>query len=327
MPTELGLLHTNGILRQPWVRPDRTSAGLGWDKQYLSVQREQPYQETFAAAGTHLVILHLDGPVTVRRGRGPASRSREVPAGGLFIHPAGRELTVELGGPLRTAHLYLSDEVFRDATGDDGPVELAEELGASDRLLEQLVLALDETLRGWEPAARTYVDQLGSMVAAQLVHRHGVRRAGGGGPADRSAGGLGDRQLAAVRALMQERLAEPVSLAELAAAAGLSVSQFSRQFKARTGLAPHRYLLGLRVDRACGLLRTDPAPIAEIAVRCGFSHQEHLTRVMRAHLDTTPGALRRETGPGRAHFVQPSRPDHAGAPAGGSPTLDPAVTD
>ena len=34
-------------------------------------------------------------------------------------------------------------------------------------------------------------------------------------------------------------------------------------------------------------------PIAEIAVRCGFSHQEHLTRVMRAHLDTTPGAVRR----------------------------------
>jgi hypothetical protein len=32
---ELGLLDTNGILRQPWVTPERTSAGLGWDKQYL----------------------------------------------------------------------------------------------------------------------------------------------------------------------------------------------------------------------------------------------------------------------------------------------------
>lgn len=294
MSSELGLLDTNGILRQPWLAPERTSAGLGWDKQYLSVQRERPYGESFPAAPTHLVILHLDGPVVVRRGQGGASRSRTVPAGGLFIHPAGRDLTVELGGPLNTVHLYLSDEVLQDAADGGRPVELAEELGTSDRLLEQLVLSMAETLRGWEPAARTYVDQLGSMVAAQLVRRHGV----GYEAADedgRSGGGLGDRQFAAVRTVMEERLSEPVPLTELAAAAGLSVSQFSRQFRARTGLAPHRYLLGLRVDQACRLLRGDVAPIAEIAVRCGFSHQEHLTRVMRAHLDTTPGAVRRDS--------------------------------
>ena len=287
---ELGLPDTNGILRQPWVKPERTSAGLGWDRQYLSVQRERPYRESFAAAGTHLVILHLDGPVTVRRGRGRSSRSRKVPAGGLFIHPAGRDLTVELGGPLNTVHLYLADGVVQDAADGDQPVELAEELGTSDRLLEQLVLSMDETLRRWEPSARTYLDQLGSMVAAQLLRRHGP---GAGSVDDRPAGGLGDSQLAAVRAVMEERLAEPVSLAELASVARLSVSQFSRQFKARTGLAPHRFLLGLRVEQASRLLRADRAPIAEIAVRCGFSHQEHLTRVMRAQLDTTPGAVRR----------------------------------
>ena len=288
MTRELGLLDTNGILRQPWVRPERTSAGLGWEKQFLSVQRERPYRDSFEAADTHLVILHLDGPVTVRRGRGKLSRSRMVPAGGLSIHPAGRDVTVELGGALSTVHLYLTDDVVQDAAGGDRPVELAEELGTSDRLLEQLVLSMDETLRCWEPAARTYLDQLGSMVAAQLVRWHGASSVD-----DRPASGLRDGQFAAVRAVMEERLAEPLSLAELASVAGLSVSQFSRQFKARTGLAPHRFLLGLRVDRACRLLRTDTAPIAEIAIRCGFSHQEHLTRVMRAHLGTTPGAVRR----------------------------------
>jgi AraC family transcriptional regulator len=291
--SELGLDDTNGILRQPWVKPERTSAGLGWDKQYLSVQRERPYRESFQAVGTHLVILHLDGPVTVRRGQGRLSRSRRVPAGGLFIHPAGRDLTVELGGALSTVHLYLTDDVVQDAADLDRPVDLAEELGTSDRLLEQLVLSMDEALRRWEPTARTYLDQLGSMVAAQLVRRHGAGRSGSGPVDNQPASGLGDRQLAAVRAAMEERLAEPVSLVELASVAALSVSQFSRQFKARTGLAPHRFLLGLRVDQACRLLRTDRAPIAEIAVRCGFSHQEHLTRVMRAHLDTTPGAVRR----------------------------------
>ena len=290
--SELGLLDTNGILRQPWIRPERTSAGLGWHSQYLSVQRERPYGGSFDAAGTHLVILHLDGPVTVRRGEGRLSRSRRVAPGGLFVHPAGRDLTVELGGALSTVHLYLTDEAVQDAAGVNGPVELTEELGTSDRLLEQLVLSLDETLRHWEPAARTYLDQLGSMVAAQLVRGH-VTGGRSVPVADAPAAGLGDRQLAEVRAVMEERLAQPVSLAELASISGLSVSQFSRQFKARTGVAPHRFLLKLRVDQACRLLSTGRTPIAEVAVVCGFSHQEHLTRVMRAQLDTTPGAVRR----------------------------------
>jgi AraC family transcriptional regulator len=275
--TELGLRDTSGILEQPWVRPERTSAGLGWDRQYLSAQRESPYLGSFEPAATHLVIVHLDGP---------------VPAGGLFIQPAGRELTVELGGDLSTVHLYLADEAVQDAAGTEEPVELAEELGAADTLLEQLVRSMDATLRRWEPTARTYVDQLGSMAAAQLVQRHRAGRRGGG-RGDEPARGLGSRQLGVVRALMDERLAEPISLADLAAVAGLSVSQFSRQFKLRTGLAPHRFLLGLRVERACRLLSTGGLPIAEVALRCGFSHQEHLTRVMRAQLDTTPGAVRR----------------------------------
>src|SRR3954462_4062299 len=122
---ELGLQDTNGILRERGATPERTSAGLGWDRQYLSVQRERPYRESFAAAGTHLVILHLDGPVTVRRGQGRSRRSREVPAGGLFIHPAGRDLTVELGGPLHTVHLYLADDLVQDAAGGGQTVRVA----------------------------------------------------------------------------------------------------------------------------------------------------------------------------------------------------------
>src|SRR4051794_41291078 len=143
---ELGLRDTNGILMQPWIEPERTSAGLGWDKQYLSVQRERPYRESFAAAGTHLVILHRDGPVTVRRGQGVLSRSRQVPAGGLFIHPAGRDLTVELGGALSTVHLYLSNALVQDAAGGDRPVEVAGGMGTTRRLVEELLRSVDGEL-------------------------------------------------------------------------------------------------------------------------------------------------------------------------------------
>ena len=285
---ELTLRDTNGILGQPWVTPERTSRGLGWEQLYVSTQSEQPYRASFDSARSHLVILHLNGPVTVRRGHLGLTRSRTVPPGGLFVHPAGKDLTVELGGPLDTVHAYLTDDALQD--GRERPVELAEELGSLDPQLEQLLLTLDGVLRGWEPSARTYVDHLGHLLAAQLARRHSV-----GAAVERPRrprAGLTDRQLSAVRDLVESRLAEPLPLREMAAVTGLGVSQFARQFKARTGLAPHQFLIQRRVDEACRLLHGTPLPIAEVAQRCGFSHQEHLTRVVKAHVGVTPRAIR-----------------------------------
>ena len=61
--TELGLADTNGILSLPWIDPVRTSAGLGWERLYVSTQAELPYRSSFCSARTHQLILHLDGPV------------------------------------------------------------------------------------------------------------------------------------------------------------------------------------------------------------------------------------------------------------------------
>jgi AraC family transcriptional regulator len=288
--TELGLADTNGILSLPWIDPVRTSAGLGWERLYVSTQAELPYRSSFCSARTHQLILHLDGPVTVRRGHGGLGTPRRVPPGGLFLHPADRDLTVELGGNLRTVHVYLADEAVQEAAGCPGRVELAEELGRSDPLIEQLVLGLDGVLRAWEPTARTYVDHLSVLLAAQLARYHSVRPADWW-PGDRP--GLTGRQLAAAREVMEARLAEPVPLADLAAAVSLSVSQFSRQFKASTGETPHRFLMRLRAEAACRLLRSTAMSIPEVATRCGFSHQEHLTRVLRAQSGLTPAAVRR----------------------------------
>ena len=288
--TELGLADTNGILSLPWIDPVRTSAGLGWERLYVSAQAEQPYRSSFCSARTHQLILHLDGPVTVRRGHGGLGSPRRVPPGGLFLHPADHDLTVELGGDLQTVHVYLADEAVQEAADGKGRVELAEELGRSDPLIEQLVLGLDGVLRSWEPTARTYVDHLSVLLAAQLARYHSVRP-GRCWPIDRP--GLTARQLEAAREMMEARLADPIPLADLAAAVSLSVSQFSRQFKASTGETPHRFLMRLRAEAASRLLRSSSMSIPEVATRCGFSHQEHLTRVLRAQSGLTPAAVRR----------------------------------
>lgn len=288
---ELAAADTVGILGLPGVAVERDSTGLGWEGLYLSVQCEQPYAEAFAPAGTHLLILHLDGPVEVTRGTGPAARTKLIGPGGMFIHPARRELSVALGDRLRTAHLYVRDDLVSDVAG--GPVEIAEELGTTDPLLEHLILALDGAVRRWTPTGRAYVDHLGLALASHLALVHG---AGPRAPEPERVRGLSDGELATVVDLMQSRLADPVSIDELARSVNLSRSQFARSFKERTGRPPHQHLIRLRLEHARRLLRTSDLRIADIAVRSGFAHQEHLTRAMSAHFGATPAVMRRALG-------------------------------
>jgi AraC family transcriptional regulator len=287
---EVGLADTIGILRQPWIRPRRTSAGYGWSGLYLSTQSEQPYHASFEPARTHLVVLHLDGPVKLEYGSGGWIERKSVPAGGFVLHPAGRDLDIALGGDLNTIHAYLAAEQVDEAAGGRR-VKLVAGFGPNDPMIEQLLLAMDGVLKEQVPTARTYVDHLTAMLAAHLVYRYGAAR--GSIARMLGAAGLDQPQLDDVVDVMKLRLAEPIPLADLAAVAGLSTSQLIRQFKTSTGLAPHRYLVRLRLAHAVRQLRTGDRPIADIALSCGFSHQEHLTRVMRRQMGTTPAAVRR----------------------------------
>ena len=159
---ELSVDDTLGILAMPGVAVERSSEGLGWSRMYLSVQEEEPYRAEFSGADNHLLILHLDGPVEVTRGTGTSAQKRTIGSGGLFLQPAGRDLSVALSGRLRTLHMYLDDSMVADAAGRH--VEPAEEIGSTDPLLEQLMLALDSAVQLHNAASRLYVDSLGTAV-------------------------------------------------------------------------------------------------------------------------------------------------------------------
>jgi AraC family transcriptional regulator len=92
-------------------------------------------------------------------------------------------------------------------------------------------------------------------------------------------------------ALMRARLADSISLDELARAAGLSPFHFARQFKAATGHPPHDYHIRLRIDRAQELLRTRGREwnLAAIAHECGFADQSHFSRQFKRVVGVPPG--------------------------------------
>ncbi|HEY5358865.1 MAG TPA: AraC family transcriptional regulator [Streptosporangiaceae bacterium] len=115
--------------------------------------------------------------------------------------------------------------------------------------------------------------------------------------------------VAQTRELLTARLADPPSLDELAAAAGLSPFALLRAFRAETGLPPHAYLNQLRVRQARCLLDGGLAP-AEVAAHTGFADQAHLTRHFKRVVGVPPGAYQRERRPrpARARTYKTSRP-------------------
>jgi transcriptional regulator GlxA family with amidase domain len=93
-------------------------------------------------------------------------------------------------------------------------------------------------------------------------------------------------------ATMEARLHTSVTIAELASAAGLSVSQFGRVFRAATGMPPATYLQHLRMTRARILLERTSLSVADIMVKVGVSDPSHFARGFRRAHGFSPRALR-----------------------------------
>ena len=86
--------------------------------------------------------------------------------------------------------------------------------------------------------------------------------------------------------------AHQLTMAELSAKVGLSVSQFGRQFRRRFGTTPLKYLIQVRIKSACELLTTSDLPISRIALETGFYDQSHFTHQFQRLKGMTPSRYR-----------------------------------
>jgi AraC-like DNA-binding protein len=98
-----------------------------------------------------------------------------------------------------------------------------------------------------------------------------------------------DGELAeALRAWLDARLAEPVTMAAASAALGASPTRLARAFADTFGIAPHAYVLGRRLDAARDRI-LEGEPLADVAAAVGFFDQAHLTHRFKRFLGVTPG--------------------------------------
>ncbi|MCK7626114.1 AraC family transcriptional regulator [Streptomyces sp. RS10V-4] len=130
-------------------------------------------------------------------------------------------------------------------------------------------------------------DSLLRLAVARLLRRHGGQL-----PA-RAPRAAGARTAALAREVLEERMADPPGLEELARQLGTGPFALLRAFRDAYGMPPHTWLTDARVRRARRLLEAGTPP-AETAVAVGFTDQPHLNRHFTRIVGVPPGAYRRE---------------------------------
>lgn len=91
---------------------------------------------------------------------------------------------------------------------------------------------------------------------------------------------------------VHERPGEPHRVEELARRAGMTADRFSRRVRALFGLSASQLVIKVRVDEARRMLREGEAPIARVALACGYCDQSAFTRQFKSVTGLTPAQYR-----------------------------------
>jgi AraC family transcriptional regulator len=286
-----GIEDTHRILHQFQADIRASSEGLGWSSAFASVQRERAYEGKLHALSDSLMVLHRGGPVDITYTVEGKSVGRHIPKGGVFFLPAGHECDVALHAALDSTHIYLRSDLFADSKAGAHNVldGLAPMFGDNDAVLAHLAAAVGDTIIAGMPASSMFVDPIVSAIANRFIAINYHTPAAEPGKQTQR---LTRRQMQRIREFVEANLETDIRLEMMAGICGRSTEYFVRIFKATAGVSPYQYVLNLRIERAKALLGVEGASIADVALQCGFSHQEHLTRMFRRFTGVTPGRYR-----------------------------------
>lgn len=251
-------------------------------------------------AGWHLLALRRSGPrrrVWREDGR---TMERVVGDDDVGLVPAGRPFTFEVQETIETLGVVLREDfvgsIAERAGVDYGRVEVLGGVSTDDPLLANLVLSFLPELGGGGLGGELYAEALAAQLSVHVLRRHSSLGDRGARDLDRApAGPVPKRAISRAKDYVNDNLAGRLSLEELAGAAGYSPNHFAKLFREVTGLPPHRYVVGRRVEMARGLLEGTDLPLGEVARASGFSSQSHMGRAVKALTGATPARLRRES--------------------------------
>ncbi|WP_206505525.1 helix-turn-helix domain-containing protein [Streptomyces chrestomyceticus] len=262
----------------------------GW--QSLLVQRfhHVPVVESMelpAAADLHLILPVAGRAVLETRADGRWQRRTWAP-GQLELAVPDRSVLrrYRADGPMRSVQVHIPRGTVERTAAQLGSREvdyesMAASVATGDPLLVEAIRAVGSA----EEAGDLYAEASAAFLAVHLLTRHSRTQG-------RQAPAREDARVRAAIAFMRERLAEPLTLADVADEVHLSVFHLVRVFRRATGQTPHRYLTQLRVEEAKRLLRETGFTVARIAPLCGFADSGALSTAFLRHTGVRPSAYR-----------------------------------
>ncbi len=275
-----------------------TSSGRGWRGLLAERWRHGAGDLGSTVPRDTEVIVMLEGQLRVRRRGAGRLQHHDAVAGSVWLCPAGiAEDMIHLSGNiLDSVHLYLPAQplslaCLQELGLDPARVELRYEGGFRDPVIETIARTIATELRDANPIGSVLVETMSAALGVYLVRQFSNR------DLDKMAlpstrGVLSGARLRRVLGLIEARLDDELSLAELAHEASLSPFHFARCFKAATGTSPHRYLIERRLERARVLLKQGSPALAEIAAACGFCSQAHFNQAFKRATGVAPGMFR-----------------------------------
>jgi AraC family transcriptional regulator len=182
----------------------------------------------------------------------------------------------------------LSHEAY---LGDFSAGNLAPSLSArlSREWVHNVLSLLDEAVRQLQPSEEV---AQGTILAATSLLRTQIDSRPAHALAD-ERGRLLAWQARKVRDHIDSHITGPVLVADLCALIGRSEAHFSRSFKRTFGESPHAFVILRRLELAARYMLQTDAPLSDIAQRCGFTDQAHLSKHFRQSTGQTPAAWRR----------------------------------
>jgi AraC family transcriptional regulator len=297
MRAPFSYLETHRVVRQPGSLVHCSSENAEWTSLFACLCSEAPFEGSFAAVKDHLVVVLLNKPVRFTRRIGGDLQEQILPPGSATITPGGADFSMRSaaqGGQYDTLHFYVRDELMREIHRDmfatQGAFSLPPRVGVMDEMLQTIAHAIRKMLLTPSPADRVYAETLSWATAAHLVRNFASEKPLQTGIAQK----LTPQQCRRAVDYIEEFLGKNLTLAGIAKAAGVSTGRLNSEFKRTMALAPYQYVMNARIRRANALLMSTDLPLAEIALQCGFSNQQHMTRMVRRTTGRTPGAIRRD---------------------------------
>ena len=283
------------------LRPGRKllcSTASSWRSVLLQTFDQPGHVDGFetAASPDYLLVLSLQGEYNLESWSGQSwKKATYRPGVGGLTSPLTQNI-LRWRSPLNSTQvlrIYIPEEYF---------LEVGEEYR---RAGSQTSLRLPDALQFTDPAvagvARSLAEQaaLGAPniyaeAGARFLAAHLMLTLNSSASAEkhRHAGDLSDQRFRRVLDYMEHHFADDISLQTLAREAGISLFHFTRLFKAKTGITPHRHIVQLRMRQAQTLLRHTDLSVAEVALQSGYAHPGHFAAAFKRSAGTLPKQFR-----------------------------------